>query len=219
MTDEEYEARVTELIQATATWARKKYTVRTSGVVDLDDLTGELWVAALNKRDKLQPRLEAGEVGYVVTTLRRAAHDALEPEWKVQAKAHHGTLEDLEENLHSEAPGPTGPGRRPRMAASKSPSPPPVRILRTAAESVDRALDRVQQQRAAAVLMTTLDPVDAEILRLHLGSRFDTGANAKAIALELVMPEGTVGRRLAAIKKRLRAASEMAEPSLLVGDG
>lgn len=215
MSDEEYEATVTELIRQTVSWARRKYNVRASSVIDPGDLEGELWIAALNKRDKLEPRLEAGEVGYVVTTLRRAAHDALEPEWARQAK-DGGTLDDLE--AISDAGSPRADGA-PRTVARRNPQRPPVAIQRIASKAADRALKRKQRDRAAAVLMTALDPVDREILRLHLGGRPDTGAKPAAIALEVGLSEKTVYRRLAGIMERLQnPPTEKSEP-LLLGDG
>jgi hypothetical protein len=212
MSDEEYMEAITPLIEATVKWAAKKYRLRAGGVMSTEDIESELWVAALKKQGKLQPRLEAGETGYVVKALQYSAHDAMEPEWSHEKEAG-GTLEDLETGLYDEAP---------RTVASKNPDPTPLKILRSAAKAADHALERAQQERAAAVFMATLtDSTDREILRLHLGTWTRTGDTVPAIALQVGLSEKTVYRRLAAIKRRLldsAAASETEEP-LNIGEG
>jgi len=194
VTDDEYMTAVTDFVQKTALWAAKKYNLRATGVMDVEDLESELWLEALNKRDKLEPRLEAGEGGYVVTTLRRAAHDALEPEWKRQAK-DGGTLEDLE--IVSEG-SPRADGA-PRTVAHKSPSPLPLKILRTAAKAGDRTTERAWRERLAAAFLATLAGGDREVFRLH----HSLGYRAQGIALETGLGVSTVYRRLAEIERQM----------------
>lgn len=188
MTDDEYMAGIMSLAEKAARHLCGQQNIRATDVVGMDDLTSELAYKGLMDRDKLEPRLQAGEEGYVFTALENHARTILKKERK-HKKA--GTPEDLDE-LYAAG--------QPRMVARKSTDPLPVAMQRAAARAVDRAYERELMQRTVAVFMAALDGTDREIFRLH-----SQGYGARAIALELDLGDSTVYRRLAAIKRELLA--------------
>ena len=202
------------LIEQVARSMAKKYRIGPTGVMDLDDLTSELWAAALKKQEKLSPHLEAGELGYVAKALQYAAHDAVEPEWRHRKNAA-GTVEDLETgSLASSGFSNKTEYMQHRTEASKNPEPPSVKVLRTARKDFESAWAQMRRHRNAthviAAVMQTLDTLDAEILRLFIGFRIsieegwiEPGSKVLAIALEVGRSERTVRRRLATILERV----------------
>jgi hypothetical protein len=202
------------LIEQVARTAAKKYRITATGVMDVADLTNELWVAALKDQEKLSPHLEEGKLGYVAKALQYIAHDAVEPEWKHRKRAG-GTVEDLETgSLASSGFSNKTEYMHRRAEAGRNPEPPSVKLLRTARRDFESAWAQMRRHRDAthviAAAMRTLDPLDAEILHLFVGYRIsieegwiEPGSKNAAIALEVGRSERTVRRRLAAILERL----------------
>ena len=198
MDDWEYFERIEPIAQKAARYLCAKQKVSYTATYSVEDLTQELIVCALKKREKLEPRLEAGEEGYVFTALRNDGRDALEAERKHRK---NGNLEDLEGQ---------GLSQKDRIpGVSKSADPPTVRLERSARQQFETAFAQWFEQRAMVAicwaLMDELEGLDAEILSLKIGSWGTSGGSTASIAKELGIGESTVRRRWAKVRERAEA--------------